>query len=142
MATSFRPSSHQIWVYWLPLILYMVTIFLLSGFSHPEKDLPGAFLLPHDKVAHTLEYAILGILCVRAFHHGLGRQAIRHAIVWAILCSTLYGLTDEYHQSFVPYRESDQWDLVADFLGASLGAVGWKLLIARFPTQASKNMRV
>ena len=36
--------------------------------------------------------------------------------------ASLYGATDEFHQSFVPGRDSDVLDWVADTLGAALGA--------------------
>lgn len=44
----------------------------------------------------------------------------------AILLATLYGVTDEFHQLFVPGRSADRYDVLADCLGASLGvALGW-----------------
>ena len=41
--------------------------------------------------------------------------------VFAIVASTLYGLSDELHQSFVPNRTSDIADLMADGIGACVG---------------------
>jgi len=35
--------------------------------------------------------------------------------------SILYGISDEIHQYFVPFRYSSVMDVVADGLGASLG---------------------
>lgn len=72
--------------------------------------------LPHpwDKGAHLLAYALLGFLLGR----GLGRFRP------AFLLAALYGVVDEGHQSFVPGREAFGLDLLADFLGAYLGARG------------------
>ena len=41
----------------------------------------------------------------------------------AIALATLYGVTDEFHQSFVPNRMTDPKDLLVDFLGATAGAL-------------------
>ncbi|MFX6953773.1 VanZ family protein [Acinetobacter baumannii] len=38
--------------------------------------------------------------------------------------AALYGVVDEWHQSWVPGREAFGLDLLADFLGAYFGARG------------------
>lgn len=78
-----------------------------------------------DKLLHSLEYGVLGILLYRAFH-----QTIRplKSMSLAIMCAVGFGLTDELHQWFVPNRQLDIWDLLADTLGASLFTVTWALL--------------
>ena len=63
----------------------------------------------------------------RAAREGLAatvytRDALRTTLVGAFL-AVAFGVTDEVHQSFVPGRNADLMDLVADTLGASLGAV-------------------
>lgn len=69
-----------------------------------------------DKVAHFSIYGLLATLIVRL---GEGRWA-----PWVtILIVSFFGVTDEWHQSFVPGRSCDVADWVADTLGASL-AVG------------------
>jgi len=72
--------------------------------------------LPHpwDKGAHFLAYGLLGFLLGVAF--GDFRPAL--------LLAALYGVVDEWHQSFVPGREAFGLDLLADFLGAYFGARG------------------
>ncbi|MBP8105542.1 MAG: VanZ family protein, partial [Nitrospira sp.] len=42
-----------------------------------------------------------------------------------------YGLSDEIHQLFVPLRQGDPLDLVADSVGAALGAWTWRLMERR-----------
>lgn len=74
-----------------------------------------------DKLLHTTEYAGLGLLFARAF---LGeRFRVLPAIVLAVLLTSAYGASDEFHQSFVPQRDSDVHDWIADTIGASIGAV-------------------
>lgn len=45
------------------------------------------------------------------------------AVVLAIACASLYGITDELHQYFVPGRACDPADWLVDTCGAALGAV-------------------
>jgi VanZ family protein len=118
--------------YWLPAVLYAGAIFFWSSQSHPEEQLP-AFLLKDvsDKVLHAVEYAILGVLCYRAFRWAAGQTVARQALVLAIVTASVYGITDEAHQFFVPSRESSWQDWLADTAGAAIGALSWKSINAR-----------
>jgi len=104
-------------------------IFYLSALPHPEEQLPS-FLLEEvsDKVLHAVEYAGLGGLCYRAFRWGVSGPVASHALLFAIVTVSLYGITDEVHQLFVPFRESDWQDWLADTAGAVIGAVSWRSL--------------
>lgn len=117
----------QAFWYWLPAVLYAGVIFYLSSQSHPEEHLPS-FLLKDisDKVLHAVEYAVLGGLCYRAFRWSVNGQAASYALLFAIVTASLYGMTDEVHQSFVPFRESSWLDWLADTAGAAVGALSWK----------------
>ena len=46
----------------------------------------------------------------------------RGALFLAVALASLYGATDEFHQSLVPGRDADVVDWVADTLGAAIGA--------------------
>jgi VanZ family protein len=94
----------------------------MSSLSHPEKQLP---FVTHfsDKVLHTVEYAVLGALCYRALRVSRHDSWRRRAIPLAILFASLYGISDEVHQSFVPFRESSWLDWVADTIGSVVGAM-------------------
>ena len=96
----------------------MAAIFVVSG-------IPNLGPLPantSDKVAHFAAYGLLGVLLTRAFAGvawaGYSVTAVRQAWVTA----TLYALTDELHQAFVPGRTPSVGDVVADAGGAALGA--------------------
>ena len=114
-------------VYWGPVVGYAGLIFYLSALSHPEDQLPS-FLLKDvsDKVLHAVEYSILSLLCYRAFRWAAGPTVARRAVVLAIVTASVYGLTDEVHQFFVPFRESSWQDWLADTIGAVIGALGWR----------------
>jgi VanZ family protein len=96
----------------------MVVIFALSS-----RPLPEAVSRVPDWTTHGAGYAILSVLVGRALAGGLGRPVPARAALLAVAVSTLYGVTDEAHQSFVPGRDADPWDLVKDLGGAALGAV-------------------
>jgi VanZ family protein len=54
--------------------------------------------------------------------------------MWAVLLSGLYGVTDEFHQAFVPGRGAAALDVGIDTLGAALGV--WLALRRRPPPAA------
>ena len=102
---------------WLPPLAYMVVIFHFSSQSQP---LPIVTEHVWDKLLHLTEYAGLGLLLCRAFRgEGLGWTV---AISLALVGASLYGASDEWHQSFVPLRDADIHDWIADTLGATVGA--------------------
>ena len=119
----------QVLWYWVPVALYAGFIFFMSAQSHPEEQLPS-FLLKDvsDKVLHAVEYAVLGVLCYRGFRWGVNGQLASRALLFAIVLASLYGMTDEAHQFFVPFRESDWQDWLADTIGAVIGAVSWRFI--------------
>jgi VanZ family protein len=111
---------------WLPPVIYVAAIFWISSESNPSLPLPS---WPHaDKLAHGLAYAGLGALLCRAYGgSGLVGAA---AFALATLTASLYGASDEWHQSFVPHRSADAADWLADSVGAALGAFVWVRLRA------------
>ena len=108
--------------YWGPVIVYAGLIFLFSSRSHPHEDLPSFLDLFSDKVLHATEYAGLGGLCYRAFRYGTDGPLASRAALWAIVAASVYGMTDEVHQLFVPLRDSSWQDWLADTIGAGVGA--------------------
>lgn len=102
---------------WGPVALHMIAIFVASSATDLDP-LPARFL---DKVIHLAVYAVLGALSARALAGGL-RTVTPRAAVLAIALSALYGISDEWHQSFVPGRTADPMDVAADVAGAALGA--------------------
>jgi VanZ family protein len=99
---------------WAPVVVWMGAVFLVSS----RSNLGRAARVP-DWISHPIEYGVGAALVCRALtpgpRHTLG---VRAALV-ATLLTTLYGVTDEYHQSFVPGRTSDPADVAKDFAGAA-----------------------
>lgn len=96
----------------------MAFIFVLSSISRPP-GLPAGLT---DKSAHALLYGGLGALLVRALAGGWRRPVTRGIAVTAVVAATVYGVTDEIHQHFVPPRQSEPADVLADALGAAAAA--------------------
>ncbi len=104
---------------WVPVALYAALVFWLSSQSQPLPFLPTE-IWSFDKLLHAGEYAVLGVLVARALAAG-GLSPAR-AFLWALLLASLYGASDELHQSFVPNRSCDPRDWAADTAGAAAGA--------------------
>jgi len=100
---------------WLPVAAYMAFIFFLSS----QSSLPGSSLTP-DWVQHGIAYAGLAVVTLRAVSAGRWSAIGPTALALAWLIATLYGVSDEYHQSFVPGRTPDLRDVIADGAGAAL----------------------
>jgi len=109
---------------WGPPIIYMGVIFALSSMPKPIPALVR--LLPSDKVGHFIEYSLLGLLLGRA----LGTRTVAGQVAGTLGLGGLYGLSDEWHQSFVPGRTADVIDWCVDLLGLLLGMLLWTLCIA------------
>ncbi|MGR9106716.1 MAG: VanZ family protein [Gammaproteobacteria bacterium] len=97
------------------LISYCALIFYLS--AQPNVPLDDLFSVD-DKIMHLLAYAGMGWLAWRAFGHFVPTRS-RLAVCCLVFC-TLYGLSDEIHQFYVPGRTADLYDWIADIVGAAI----------------------
>ena len=94
------------------LLLYCLFIFWLSD----QASLNVPMWFPHqDKIYHAGAYFIMAVFAWRTFRHAFSR-----AWIISLLFCSLYGLSDEWHQSFVVGRDADISDWLADTLGAGL----------------------
>lgn len=95
---------------------------VLVGTSWPSIKL-GPDGLPLDKIAHFTAYGVLAALSLRATV-----TPRRVATVLTVLvCVSVLGAVDEWHQSFIPGRSMSIADWIADTVGATVG-----LLAARW----------
>lgn len=109
----------KIFKFWFPVFFYSGIIFYVSSWEKIQISPEIPFL---DKFLHLLEYAVLGFLTARAQKATTGFSL--GAIGWvAVLFCLLYGLSDEFHQMFVPGREASLVDVAADTLGGFLGTL-------------------
>ncbi len=114
----------QILLLWGPPIGWATLIFISSSLPVRLEERP--FPIPIDKLAHIGVYAILCALLLRAL---LQSTALRPtaACLLAVLLTSLYGASDEFHQSFVPLREADLFDWLADTVGALMAVAAYGL---------------
>ena len=79
------------------------------------------FILAPDKLAHVAVFGMLAFLIARSLSP---QNVTTWRRVWLVtLAVSIYGLTDEYHQAFVPGRDSSLWDALFDLLGGLIVAV-------------------
>jgi len=104
--------------YWFPILFYCLIIFIQSSYPSPETapDLPC-----FDKLLHFSAYAVLGALFLRAFKTTGLKNNPNLLIILSIYASSFYGISDELHQYFVPCRNADIMDALADILGSICG---------------------
>ncbi len=107
--------------FWLPVLVYAVLIFVLS--SLPEPPLAGPEIPSLDKILHTIEYAVLGFLLARGLRNSRLRFSPVGFIILAALLGTLYGVSDEFHQHFVPNRLASSGDVLFDCVGSIIGSI-------------------
>jgi VanZ family protein len=99
------------------LFCYCMLIYWLSD----QSRLPTPNLFENeDKVQHLSAYAIMSVLAWRTGKHlSLSGHAL---LIYCFIFCSLYGLSDEWHQSFVIGRNSSAWDWLADSVGGLIGA--------------------
>lgn len=112
--------------YWVPTIGYCLLIFVLSSKSKGVY-MPSPFGV--DKVAHFVEYGVLGFLLARLIANVQSTFSKGFLLGLVVILATLYGISDEVHQAFVPGRNASPWDVAADGLGGLMGAVVYKRTI-------------
>ena len=101
--------------YWGPVIVYMLGIFYISSMS--SSELPGSDGVDLSPL-HIVEYFILSSLIYRAME---SRKLVQmERILLSILFAVAYGITDEFHQIFVPGRTFDFIDMIFNLIGSSL----------------------
>jgi len=97
---------------WAPVVVWAGVIFLFSSIPDLGTEL-GIWDLVGRKLAHALEFALLGALLLRA----VGRPAV------AVALGSLYAVTDEVHQAFVAGRVGSPLDWAIDTVGVVLGVL-------------------
>lgn len=105
--------------FWLPVILWVILIFVLS--SHERAEVSEKFFINFAffKSLHILEYFALEVLSYRA----LSNTTIcwkRDVVIFSAIMSIFYAASDELHQQFIPTRQGRIRDVVIDATGIIL----------------------
>ena len=125
---------------WMMVVLWAALIFFMSAHTGSDFDGEGPLAAvkrwlvdlvapvfgPETDVvnvaAHFSEYLVFGVILFNAFFQSLPDRPLWAVALTAVVLASLYAVTDEFHQSFVPGRMCDPADWLTDTLGASLGA--------------------
>jgi len=108
--------------YWIPAILFMATIFLLSSRPAPE-ELKHFPIIAKLKLVHIIEYGILYLLVRYAIKRTTSYNKLEMFYL-ALMITILYGLTDEFHQIYVVSRTAKLEDAIANGVGGLLAQAG------------------
>ena len=120
----------------VPVTLVTGTLFFLS---HQEgTSLPLPFLPGMDKVIHAGAYAVLAASALFVFPAAFRGQRPKTAALLAFVYCLLFGLSDEYHQSFITSRFPSGWDFAADLAGSLALVLAW----LHFTTAGKRKARV
>jgi VanZ family protein len=137
--TDSQSRRSRLWRY-APLVLWMALIFFASTgefsashtamlfqpllrwfFPNISDERVALFHFLVRKAGHFTEYAVLGLLAVRAFRASSRTTLRRGWFLAALLLVSVYALSDEYHQSFVPTRTASIYDSFIDMAGGLTG---------------------
>lgn len=125
-----------LWLYWLPALATAALIFYLSH----QSEIPGPAMPFPDWLAHGLEYGFFTLTLAFATTRGFARALrARSRVAAAVLIASLYGVSDELHQSFVPGRDPTVLDWLADTVGALIMAC---VILASWRWMAGSEDRV
>jgi len=113
------------------MLVVMGTIFFLSHQPGDSFELPGLFNF--DKLLHGVAYGVLAATVLFAAPMELRKRSLFFTAALAMAVCLLYGISDEFHQSFIPGRYPSIWDIIADLLGATVVVWLWhrRLMVAQ-----------
>lgn len=123
---------HKKLLIYAPLIIHWVSIFVLT--SLPDDEMPHFGI--YDKFKHFAAYLVLSIflslsLRVQSKFGKAKEQFIKYTFIIIIAYSTF----DELHQLFIPGRDAEVLDWLANLLGILLGIFIVKRIIAKYETR-------
>ena len=112
---------------WLPPLIWAIVIFLFSSYpTLATSEIKWQDFIV-KKTFHIFEYAVFTMLFYRALKESGVEK--KKAGIYSIVAAILYGISDEFHQSFTPGRDAKARDVVFDTIGGLLSIyIVWKQL--------------
>ena len=111
-------NARTVFSNWLVLIGFCALIFIQShGLVLTNIPLP----MHLDKLLHFVCFALLAIFFFRAYHTLPFRASVKILVIISVISTIGYAIGDEVHQSFIPLRVADKFDIIADAAGAMVG---------------------
>lgn len=118
-------------VFGIAVLGYMGTIFYFSSIPGTALRLPAP-----DYVLHGLAFGGFSLLVTLFLLHYM---KLSHSVFVGLVITLLFALSDEAHQSFVPFRSPDWRDIAADLVGALIVQSVLILLIRSYPYAKSET---
>jgi VanZ family protein len=115
--------SLKVYARFIPMAIVMGMIFYLSHQPGNFSCLPK--FIGVDKLLHVIAYGSLAATMLYGLDPMTKSSSTALTAVGVVFFCILYGISDEYHQSFIPGRSVSAWDVAADGLGAFLVAAWW-----------------
>ncbi|MDR3002445.1 MAG: VanZ family protein [Fibromonadaceae bacterium] len=140
----------------IPAILIMVGIFYLSSLPGNDPFLNSVKL--SSRIKHIIAYFVLGIsFCVWIPYRKWFEKPVFWCLLVIALC-TVFGIVDEFHQSFVPGRSCESFvcfskdlqklkfsagnfhDIVSDFIGGAIASLTFLsiVVVQKFKKSSSR----
>lgn len=112
----------------LKCILTLAYAYLIFAASSEDTS---SIAIPRyvDKLIHFVEFGLLCLMtCWSLSSARIGSKNI-YKLILVIGITSLYGMSDEFHQSFTPHRSVDVFDWLADTAGAVAAGFLWQTLV-------------
>ncbi|HHT9107571.1 MAG TPA: VanZ family protein [Candidatus Wunengus sp. YC64] len=122
----------------IPWISKCILTLVYAGIIYWEssRDTSSVSLPYHtDKIVHFMEFGLLCLMTcwllssVRIWTNGI------YKIILAVGVTSLYGISDEFHQLFTPNRSVDVFDWMADTIGAVTAGLLWQKITHKLQTK-------
>ena len=122
----------------MPALFIAAFIWFLSS----QSTLPEVKgILGWDKLQHLLAFGALAAMAGLWASPVFWKRRPVFVLFLAALSGSVYGAIDEFHQYFVPGRDCNVWDWIADTLGAFLGAAAIMLIMKIFENKTINRER-
>ena len=119
----------------LPALLVAGVIWFLSS----QSTLPQPKgVLSWDKLQHAMAFAVFAGAAGLWASVDFWKRRPALALLIITFVGSAYGAVDEFHQYFVPGRNCNVWDWLADTLGAVIGAAAMLLFMKRLKIAEQK----
>ncbi len=115
---------------WAPVVLLLAHEYWLSSRTGSELPSFGPSFDGKDKLEHAAYFFLTGVLAVRAARFG-ERWSRGKTAVLLLLGAVLWGCSDEVHQSFVPERDVEVGDVLADVAGMALAVAAGETILRK-----------
>ncbi len=104
-------------LYLVPAPLAALMIYWSS--NQEQVNIPDLGFDAQDKLYHAIGYFVFGV-CLGMFFTGIRPDSpMKRTRIFVLLTGAFYAASDEIHQYFVPGRQCDIFDWLADLIGVA-----------------------